>query len=179
MHADSNSINAYGALKRASRISIEEQKDDKLYACQIDKYNGVQAPKASCCDPYSAVLPDSRQLGFGSLSDCLLRPAKATAVPAPKEDMTRQSVLMWVSGASAADPGCKWGGLASAPKTSSPHNSSSPVGARVAPTPYAAAPTYTHEMVPEGWQMEAMAPWRPHLQADEEVLFWLTLTPGF
>ncbi|XP_075553657.1 aryl hydrocarbon receptor spineless [Dermacentor variabilis] len=173
-----------GFLDPATRYTpYQEQKDDKLYACQLDKYNGVQAPKASCCDPYGAVLPDSRQLGFGSLSDCLLRPAKAAAVPAPKEDMTRQSVLMWgappppppppppphptphPSGASAADPGCKWGGLASAPKTSSPHNSSSPVGARVAPTPYAAAPTYTHEMVPEGWQMEAMAPWRPHLPA--------------
>lgn len=134
------------------RYPYQEQKDDKLYPCQLDKYNGVQTPKA-CCDAYgNALLPD-RQLGFG-LSDCLLRPgAKAT----PKEDVAaaaRQSVLMWgapASGASAADATCKWSGLgaASAPKTSSPHNSSSPVGARVAPTPYAAAPPYTHEMVPE------------------------------
>ncbi|XP_029848211.3 aryl hydrocarbon receptor [Ixodes scapularis] len=156
-----------GFLDPTARYPYQEQKDDKLYPCQLDKYNGVQAPK-TCCDPYGNALLPERQLGFG-LSDCLLRPA---AKAAPKEDVaaTRQSVLMWgapAAGASSADPGCKWSTLAaaSAPKTSSPHNSSSPVGARVAPTPYAPAPAYTHEMVPEGWQMEAMAPWRPHLPA--------------
>ncbi|CAN7988536.1 unnamed protein product [Ixodes hexagonus] len=140
-----------GFLDPTARYPYQEQKDDKLYPCQLDKYNGVQAPK-TCCDPYGNPLLPDRQLGFG-LSDCLLRPA---AKAAPKEDVTatRQSVLMWgapAAGASSADPGCKWSTLAaaSAPKTSSPHNSSSPVGARVAPTPYAPAPAYTHEMVPE------------------------------
>ncbi|XP_064488766.1 aryl hydrocarbon receptor-like isoform X2 [Ornithodoros turicata] len=163
----------------------QDQKDDKLYQCQ---YNGVQ-PTKSCCEPYvSSSL--SQPPGLYGISDCLLRPTSKQSpkdvkditgpiVPSFASNDTRQSVLMWGTSRSSMsqssgsktppptslDGACKWGGVTvSTPKSASPHSSSSPLGGRVAPTPYNPAP-YTHEIIPEGWQVDAMAPWRPHLPA--------------
>ncbi|XP_023233093.1 aryl hydrocarbon receptor protein 1-like isoform X3 [Centruroides sculpturatus] len=58
---------------------------------------------------------------------------------------------------------CKWNGNVSAPKSSSPHNSTSPASGKVAPPVSYGSAAYSHDVTHEGWQVETPGAWRSPL----------------
>ncbi|XP_055929085.1 uncharacterized protein LOC129960058 isoform X2 [Argiope bruennichi] len=69
---------------------------------------------------------------------------------------------------------CKWSGNATTPKSSSPHNSTSPASGKVAPAVSYSSATYHPDIVHEEWHAGSLATWRPHVNSPSEERSWAT-----